>query len=243
MNNKSQRAQLKNSAKNILEGNYTTIILLMLLESFLSSSISILSSFFIVPTNIATTIFYCFVTIFFGAIIGIFSIGLSYVFLKLCCKQKLYITDIFYGFMVQPSKSFTLSLFFSCLNFLTSIPLFFITITDDISNITLYLEQLGNYYLFYIICTILYSLVSIVFSQCYFLLIDFPEFSVKKIIIYSIKLMKHQFGKYLLLQISFIPMHLLAIGSLGIGYLFVNPYILTTYTLFYLHLVKEKSHL
>ena len=81
--------------------------------------------------------------------------------------------------------------------------------------------------------------ISLKYSQVYYLLLDFPDYSAKELLKMSWKLMKGNVGRLLYIQVSFIPISLVALLSCGIGLLFVLPYQNMTYTLFYLDLISE----
>ena len=81
--------------------------------------------------------------------------------------------------------------------------------------------------------------ISLKYSQVYYLLLDFPDYSAKELLKMSWKLMKGNAGRLLYLQVSFLPMTLTGILSFGIGFLFVLPYQNMTYTLFYLDLITD----
>ena len=81
--------------------------------------------------------------------------------------------------------------------------------------------------------------ISLRYSQVYYLLLDFPDYSAIELLKMSWKLMKGNVGRLLYIQVSFIPISLVALLSCGIGLLFVLPYKNMTYALFYLDLISE----
>ena len=81
----------------------------------------------------------------------------------------------------------------------------------------------------------------LVFSQCYFLLLDFPDYTVKQLLRSSMRIMKGHKGRLFYLQVSFIPLVLLALLTCGIGMLWLTPYVQMTYTCFFLNLMNPLS--
>ena len=81
--------------------------------------------------------------------------------------------------------------------------------------------------------------INLRYSQVYYLLLDFPDYSAKELLKMSWKLMKGNVGRLLYIQVSFLPLTLAGLLSFGIGLLFVQPYQNMTYTLFYLDLIQE----
>lgn len=74
---------------------------------------------------------------------------------------------------------------------------------------------------------------SLAYSQYYFVLRDHPEYSITEAITESRKLMDGYKWKYFLLNLSFIGWSILAIITLGIGFLWLIPYITTCLAAFY----------
>lgn len=75
--------------------------------------------------------------------------------------------------------------------------------------------------------------LSLMFSQVYYLLIDQPELGLFDAFRKSRKLMKGNKARYFYLDLSFIGVSLLGVLSLGIGLLWVIPYQSQTKTEFY----------
>ena len=71
------------------------------------------------------------------------------------------------------------------------------------------------------------------YSQYYFVLRDHPEYSVTESITESRRLMDGYKWKYFLLCLSFIGWGILALITLGIGFLWLIPYVTTSLAAFY----------
>ncbi len=87
---------------------------------------------------------------------------------------------------------------------------------------------------------------AISYSQTYYLLKDHPEYTVFEAITESKKRMKGYKGKYFLMNLSFIGWGILGIFTLGIGYLWLTPYISASNATFYNELIiseKDKDDL
>ncbi len=241
MNPTKSRAELKSSAREFLRGKYPSVIPAMLMVSFLSSGIKSASALLITPSNLWGYLLYYIISILCWTFSGMFSVGIALYFLNICCRHKFSTTDLFYGFTYQPKKTFLTSLIFSCLNFLSSIPMFFVPLTTGPENMELYLKESTIYFAVLLGCNALYTLITLCFSQVYYLMLDFPELSVKQLFLHNVNLMKGNLWRFLLLDISFIPLLLLGVGSCSIGFLWIVPYIQATYSLFYLDLMQKKA--
>ena len=105
------------------------------------------------------------------------------------------------------------------------------------------------------IFTILWTLLLIIpglikgisYSQTFFLLKDNPEYSALEAITESKKRMKGYKWKFFLMNLSFIGWVFIAIFTLGIGFLWLSPYVATVNATFYNEFIapqgneKEKS--
>lgn len=84
-------------------------------------------------------------------------------------------------------------------------------------------------------------IASIAYSQSYYLLADHPNLSPSDAIDSSKVLMKGHKGQYFLLGFRFLGWMLLSILTLGIGLLWVVPYMQATYSEFYLELRRHQK--
>ncbi|MDP4172279.1 MAG: DUF975 family protein, partial [Bacillota bacterium] len=83
---------------------------------------------------------------------------------------------------------------------------------------------------------------AISYSQTFFLLKDHPEYTVTEAITESKRRMKGYKGKYFLLGLSFIGWMFLCILTLGIGFLWLNPYMNASYAAFYNELIYPQGN-
>ncbi|NKE07362.1 DUF975 family protein [Mesobacillus selenatarsenatis] len=80
------------------------------------------------------------------------------------------------------------------------------------------------------------------YSQVFFLLRDNPELSALEAITESKVRMKGYKWKYFLMNLSFIGWAFIAIFTLGIGFLWLTPYISTANATFYNELIAPQGH-
>lgn len=88
---------------------------------------------------------------------------------------------------------------------------------------------------------IIVIVVSIMFSQSIFMMLDYPDMKPEEIIKRSIALMKGNWGRYILVVISFIPWFLLGIITAYIAFVWVYPFFMATMTNFYIDLAKNNQ--
>jgi uncharacterized membrane protein len=86
-------------------------------------------------------------------------------------------------------------------------------------------------------------LACIYLSQSLFILIESTDKGVLQSMRESVELMKGNKGRYFYILLSFTGMILLGYGSFGIGFLWIFPYIHSTFTEFYLDIKAEKTNI
>lgn len=82
-------------------------------------------------------------------------------------------------------------------------------------------------------------ILSLMYSQFSFILKDNPEMKYMAALKLSAKMMKGHLWQFFLLNLSFIGWVLLALLTFGIGMLWLNPYIYTTWAHYYKDLKEE----
>lgn len=246
------RKQLKKAALKALSGKWGLATPMALIIFFVSVSLSYNgnSAFGVTILPICSTL-----------LTVILNVGFYSFMLKLLCGQKDHANfqDLFYGFKCHPGKALLLYL----LTMLYMLPgtliyiigicifIFVIYASAGVSmdlmmtgtvpiNTTLLLAVL----LMVIVMTLLYLVYTLyidsTYALVYFLLLDYPDLSVTDIWKRSSQLMKGNRLRYIGLQLSFLPWMLLCICSLGIGMLWITPYMNATTTAFYLDLVQNQ---
>ena len=109
-----------------------------------------------------------------------------------------------------------------------------------------YFKNLLTYllmYLFIALWTLLLFIPGIIKSLAYsltpYIIKDFPELSANEAITLSMKMMKGYKAKLFLLMLSFIGWGILCIFTLGVGLLWLIPYMQTTFAAFYQDVKNE----
>jgi uncharacterized membrane protein len=82
---------------------------------------------------------------------------------------------------------------------------------------------------------------SLSYSQTFFILRDHPEYTILQAITESRKRMNGLKWKYFLLNLSFIGWAILSVITLGIGLLWLSPYVSTSTATFYNELIHNSS--
>lgn len=193
----------KAEAKRALQGKYSTAIFAMVMVNALSMLGGELglalfggsSVFELIASNVVAFV----VTL----IVCVFSAGLSYMYLNMARGKEFSYGNLIYFFKNHPDRIIVASFVLALISLIVSLPGFFIgdmgtTVEEVISWSYKYLAVT----LFAVVANLILTLP---FQQVYFLLADDLELEGFAALKKSAVLMKRKIGKYLLLQISFIP--------------------------------------
>lgn len=236
MNEHLSSAGLKSLAKGQLLGKYGTVIGVCAIHLAYTLFISITGNLINTSSFLGMVIFQTYA--FIGSLLfGLIVCGEAYIYLKIACKQQISISDLFFGFKHEANKILKIQFVLSLINLVCILPL----------NIGLPLLGSDNAYsvLFYVIWTLtaygVLIFLNIMFSQSYYLMLDFPQYTAKEVLLMSKKVMKGNKGRLFYLYISFLPLVLFCGCTCCIALLWLLPYIEATKANFYLDLMKKRN--
>lgn len=106
----------------------------------------------------------------------------------------------------------------------------------------LYVLMMIFIYLWMLLLIVPGIIAALRYSQAYYILRDNPELSALEAIRRSKEMMVGHKGRLFILYLSFIGWWLLGILTLGIGFLWLNPYLYTTQAHFYLDLLNRGTN-
>lgn len=234
MQKKKTSACLKQYARGAMTGKYRNAISLLLASDLIITTLSLFTT---TTTHSYMGIAIGFIISFILSLLGtVLEVGQCSFYLNIACKQEFQFSDLFTGFKTHPDKILFSQIIIRLLTALPLIPAFIVSIIGIFNNQASYI--LAACVLLIAGC-IVSCWISLVYSQVYYVLLDFPECSTKELLQISRRLMKGNKGRLLYLQLSFLPMSLVSLISFGIGFLFVHPYQNMTYTFFYLDLMEQ----
>lgn len=236
MYTKKTSSQLKQGARGIMIGKYRNAISIFLVSDLIVSTLSLFTTT-ASSSYIGQIIGFLisFIIVLFGTIL---TVGQCSFYLNIACNGPYQFSDLFTGFKVHPDKIIITQLIIQLLTTLPILPGIGVMLYSFRAYNIIIVFLLGCFLL--ILGTGISWWISLKYSQVYYLLLDFPDYSAKELLRMSWKLMKGNAGRLLYLQVSFIPMTLAGLLSFGIGLLFVLPYQNMTYTLFYLDLIQQQ---
>lgn len=231
-------AQLKDLAKCKLERNYGISIFALLTVGMLELSASLFLDQIIPCRNIIEFIIYLFAQFIMSAFLGIFQTGICLFFLNMACGQPYKLDQLFYGFQNTPKGSLYVSSVTGFISFCMTLPfrILFYQYVATGEGFWLYTALIALILSF----LFLYPL-TLAFSQSFFLLLDFPDYTGKQALGASMRIMKKQKIRFFLLQLSFLPLIILSTFTCYIGLLWVIPYMNMTNALFFLDIMKPSE--
>lgn len=228
-------AQLKTKARNQLTGRYGGAIALLVIIDAISLAAGFILSAFLPSGSLAAYIIRLAATFIVSVFVQVFQIGVVLYFLKIACGQTPSLADLTYGFKNNLEKHLLLTLIMTAISYVYQL-------CSDIP-MEMYLNTFDPNYLFnalpvMLIATVVYVYVSLLVSQVYYLLLDFPNYSVKELFGKSLELMKGNKWRLFHLEFSFLPLIFLSFLTCGIGLLWLMPYMHMASTNFYLDLMN-----
>lgn len=230
--------ELKRIARENLTGHYKTPMGAFLMASLITLAIELPFSM-LLQNEYATTfqnILY-YVVDFLITLLGmVLSVGVSGIHLRLARRQEVMVSQVFGPIKTRPDRYLIAGFFMLVLTFLAVLPL---GIGTALAILSPSAQTIGRAVALGVLSVILLAYVELKLSLVFFLMLDDESLSPMSAFRQSASCMKHQMGRLLYLELSFIGMYLLGIISLGIGLLWVIPYRTQTLTQFYLDVCKK----
>lgn len=238
MNEHLSSASLKSMAKGQLLGKYGTLTGAYAIHAACVALASFSVYILIDTTSLIGNIMYYGATFILSLLSGLFVCGEAYIYLKAACNQQVSVSDLFYGFSNAPDKVLKIQAVLTLINLICTLPgtLFLPVAGTEADNPYLFL-------LFVILMlagNIINIILSLTFSQSYYLMLDFPGYPPKEILTMSRKVMKGNKGRLFYIELSFLPLFILGLCTCCITFLWILPYYQAVKANFFLDLMKKK---
>lgn len=232
--------ELKRLAKVQLQGKYGTMIGALILQELLVLFATGILSMMIPGTDTLSNILYYILTFIVQLIAGILQAGVSFLYLKAACGMQCSVGDIFYCFKHSPDKAIKIEFVLAIINAVCMLPSDILTWKYPLTSLTDY-DEIAMMYSVTLLCMMVYVVITLAFTPVFYMMLDFPNYTVKDILKKSIEVMKGNKMRYFLLDLSFIPWMFIGILTCGIGLLWIIPYMNMTSTNFYLDLMACRN--
>lgn len=234
---KREVKELKRIARGNLQGNFLELIRAFvfcnLIMSLIETPFSLLTNDILFSTQ--NIIYYIAVLLVTIASV-VLTVGQYCLHLGIARTGQLHLRELFYPIKYDANRLIIVESILFVIRLVAMAPVIGATaIIYFYEEVNMYLIALA----LSVVGCILTILVEVTFGLTYFILIDGEELSVLEALKATLKLVKHCKGRFLYMQLSFWGMYLLVFLTLGIGILWVQPYVMQTTTLFYLEAKGE----
>lgn len=231
-------SELKRLARQNLSGQYRTAIGVFLIPALILSVVMSIFSYAIgEPVVLSQQIITYAVNFLVVLIAEVFSAGTILVHISLARHQPVGISMIYYGFKNHPDRYIVAGLYSLLLSTLASLP-------SMASVIYFYYFDSSTKGIVLMLIASLLSIMLILFIESnivliFYHLIEHPEATVWDAIRASYQHMHGSRVRFIGMILSFLPMLLLTVLSLGLGILWVSPYFSQCNALFYLDVTNQ----
>lgn len=232
------RKELKRIARGNLTGHYLVPIQVFLLTTCITSALELPFSLLRTGSTNSTlqTVTFFLAEFLITLVSSVLTIGQHRMHLSMARKQQYSKADLFYGFKNHTDHYILYGLIVTAASYIATIPFYvaqsLFSFDAEVSTILLCLGLAG-------ITLVLQVIFQLEFELLYFVALENENLSAKELLQKSHALMKGNRKKLFVLLLSFFGMDMLAMLSMGIGYLWLQPYQMQTLSNFYLDLKGE----
>ncbi len=233
------RKELKALARKQMQGRYKTLIGAVILQAVITILLNTtLVSLF--PSNdMLSNIFYFIGLLAIDAFLGTIIAGMTFISMAIACGMNCRVGEVYRAFQANPGKAVWLQLPVAVIYMICNLPANIMSLLTPLES---YIQQFGTILILNGLGILAASILTLPFTLVFYMYWDFPDYDAKYILKHGMELMKGNYLRFFALQLSFLPLQLLAILSFGIGTLWVTPYINVTNANFYLDLMAKRNN-
>lgn len=229
--------ELKRIARGNLQGHFLTFIRVYIFCTLITSLLEIPFSLMTneVPFSTPNIIHYV-ATILIGIASVVLTAGQYRLHLRLARSGEMHLSEVFMPLRFHSDQFIFTEMILFGISLIAMLPMFG----------GLYLAYTGKSTQDYIIALVasvismvLSLYISLTFDLVYFVMIDNENLSMIQALKYTMNMVKTHKRRYLYMQLSFLGVLLLCGLSFGLGFLWVQPYMVQTASLFYLDVKGE----
>ncbi|MBQ6843976.1 MAG: DUF975 family protein [Agathobacter sp.] len=229
--------ELKRIARGNLQGHFLTFIRVYVFCTLITSLLEMPFSLMTNEVHFSTqNIIYYIATILIGIASVVLTAGQYRLHLRLARSGEMHLSEVFMPLRFHSNQFIFTEMILFGISLFTLLPMFggiyLIYTGDSIQN---YATALAAS----IISFVLGMYISLTFDLVYFVMIDNENLSMIQALKYTKNMIYTHRKRYLYMQLSFLGMLLLCGLSFGLAFLWVQPYMIHTTTLFYLDVKGE----
>ena len=237
MKMKKSIKEIRADSREIMLGNLLLPVLVTLTYFVLSNIVSFCVSMSLIGNGIWALIFYLGLNLVMDTLFSVLDFGKTNFFLKYSLSKNYSYADLWGGFKNSADKILLVGFIMALISHVSFMP-YILYVNLFVAKLTKRTLLMAG--LIYLCCTLLFFIISVFFTQSYYILSDIPKAGPLQSMRLSARLVGKNFWRYVGLQISLIPVRLLGILSFGIAFLWITPYIETCKALFYAEMVKSR---
>lgn len=233
--------ELKNTAKDRLDGKYSLAISVCLMSIVIEYIITMFVGEFL-PSPIGSAGLsvpaYAFNIVFslvLSWILGVMDLGAALFFLNVACGRPYRLADLFYGYKNDSSRALVVSGANTLLLAAYQLPCEYLMLQYQLTGAQGYLYALG---IVAVVGLCILLPVSAGISLSFYLLLDFPDKPAGEVLSLSFRIMNGHKRRWVYMTLSFLPLALLCVCSLNIGFVWLMPYMRMTYACFFLDVMN-----
>jgi uncharacterized membrane protein len=228
------RKEWKMYAKRALSGNYPLVIAASLAVTAVNVLGGYVTEFFFPGDSTLSVILSEVFAFILTLLICVLSAGLYYMLMNIARGKEYKFSDLIYFFKNEPDRIIVASFVMAVIGWLTALPADVYSYAAEVpADIYEQMEYLEIYWILVVLGLVLNILLTIPFTLSYYLLADEQELGGIAALKESVRLMKGNIGKYLVLQLSFLPLYFGSVFTLGLALLWLVPYMEMTNVMFY----------
>jgi len=228
-------AMIRSMARGQLLGKYPIAAAAFMSVLMITIMVRFLSAVFINASGFPGFILSHITTFAISLLLGIINVGVLFMALKITCNEAINLNDLFYGFNYYPKKIIIIQAVLSGINLVATLPA---SILRFIYGNNGDADLLPVMITFYVAGLSVYFFLSLVFSQAFFLLLDFEDKSALELLMKSNAIMNGHKKRLFMLWLSFVPLFILSVLSCCIGFIWVIPYVKVALANFYMDLMQ-----
>lgn len=237
MNGYLSSASLKRMARGQLLGKYSSVIFIFLFHMITVYFSESLVASVLNPTNVIKLFFYLVASYLVYILSGFFEAGEAYIYLKTASNLPVTFSDLFYCFRNESNRTAYIQIRLAAIELGSMLPALLYSFFSEKDT---GLFSIDPVYLLLLLLGIAVSVwAELLFSQSFYIMLDFEDYTAQQAMSTSIRLMKGNMGRLFYMMLSFLPLLFLGVCSLGLGLLWVLPYREAAYANFYLDLIKK----
>ena len=225
MNSYKTTTEMKSAARALLQGRYREYIAAYITAELVLVLISAIASS-VLPTD--TTwgmVFELAISFVLELISAVFLLGIIHYTMNICKGLPYKLSDVFYGFKSHPDKAIICQFLFTLAELVCMLPAILFAILYTITENPAFMIVMS---VFLVIGLVAVVILHLTLHFVFYLILDYPDATIKELIVYCANMMRGHRIKFFYLYASFLPLYVLGILSLGIGLLFVEPYVNVT---------------